>query len=73
MQTVVAVAAAAERQAVHEVLDYNLLRHRAGLGIMVELLVAQPGLQGEVVVQEQSAIPFLVREVATAVLDCNTV
>jgi hypothetical protein len=72
MEQMVAVAAGAEQRGELEVLDYNLLRHRAGLEIMVGLVAAVTGLEGEVVVQAQLAIPFLVLEVATAVLDCNT-
>jgi hypothetical protein len=73
MQQMVAVAAEAEQREELKVLDYNLLRHRAGLEIMVGLVAVLTGLQEAVVVQEQLAIPFLVLAVATAVLENNTV
>jgi hypothetical protein len=73
MEQMVAVAVVAGHREEVLVLDYNLLQHQVVLEIMVGLVAVVTGLQGEVVLQEQLAIPFLVLAVATAVLENNTV
>jgi hypothetical protein len=50
MEQMVAVAVVAEHREEFEVLDYNRLRHRAGLEIMVGLVAAVLGLLVEVAV-----------------------